>query len=772
MGETMSKRIPGPVLCALFVALLAAGPARPLDGDEEIGFERTPPRLAFIDGEVSFWRPGAGDWAPAQVNTALAAGDELFTGGAANLELQVDAAAFVRAGENTQLGLTGLEPDFLQLRVTEGHVSLDLRSRSASQTIEIDTPNAAFTIEKTGYYRVEVNGETTTFTSRRGGRATVTTAAGTSAVVAPSEQLVVIGTDAPATETYAASELDAWDRWNYERTDEQLDAVSARYVPAGVYGVDNLDHHGDWRLVPTYGAVWVPRGVPVGWAPYSTGRWMYDPYYDWTWVDDAPWGWAPYHYGRWVYTSGYWGWCPGRVVARPYYSPALVAFYGGGGFSVGVSFGAASVGWVALGWGEPLLPWWGPVGYRGVPRWRGWGGPRVVNNVVINQKTVINVRDIQHYRNAGVRDAMVTVDRDRFGRRSGAEQRYARGDASRFRPVHGELGVRPDRSSLVASTGEARRPARQVRERSVVAVREPRVDRSPELGSSRNARSSQQRARTGRDAAQASALPTRLVQPADGSKRIETSRRPPFARSGGSEREIAPPAPRFEQVQREEATRRDRQRPEAAAGKVPDAPSAAAPERGRARRAPAQQAPAAARERGSSAEPVPTAERGQRVRTTRAPAIDRQGAARVEPSPPSPPEPSRSALRSGGSTSRSEREPTAVSRSRAERASRSTSSARSAARERAAPSTRQLPGEPANRVKRQPSERAPRAEPAAPRQVQAPRSDRQRQGGGELRAAQPQQRGGGEMRGAQSRQGGGGRAGGAPRGGSPRQGNR
>ncbi len=31
--------------------------------------ERTPPRLSFTDGKVSFWRPGAEDWSPAQVNT-------------------------------------------------------------------------------------------------------------------------------------------------------------------------------------------------------------------------------------------------------------------------------------------------------------------------------------------------------------------------------------------------------------------------------------------------------------------------------------------------------------------------------------------------------------------------------------------------------------------------------------------------------------------------------------------------------------------------------
>src|SRR6185437_8285637 len=49
----------------------------------------TPPRLAFIDGEVSFWRPGAEDWAPAQQNTALAAGDHVYAGDGANFELEL-----------------------------------------------------------------------------------------------------------------------------------------------------------------------------------------------------------------------------------------------------------------------------------------------------------------------------------------------------------------------------------------------------------------------------------------------------------------------------------------------------------------------------------------------------------------------------------------------------------------------------------------------------------------------------------------------------------
>jgi len=734
------------VLCG---ALLAAPSAKSLVSDEEIGFERTPPRLGFVDGEVSFWRPGAGDWTPAQVNTALAAGDELYTGGAANLELQVGAAAFVRAGENTQLGLTSLEPDFLQLRVTEGHVSLDLRNRKTSQTIEIDTPNAAFTVEHTGYYRVEVEGETTTFTSRRGGRATVTTAAGAPAAVAPSEQVVVTGTDAPGVETYAAAELDAWDRWNYERTDDQLDAVSARYVPSGVYGVDNLDHSGDWRVVPTYGAVWVPRGVPVGWAPYSTGRWMYDPYYDWTWVDDAPWGWAPYHYGRWVHVSGYWGWCPGRVVVRPYYAPALVAFYGGGGFSIGVSIGTPNFGWVALGWGEPLVPWWGPVGFRGAPRWGGWGGPRVVNNVVINQKTVINVRDINHYQNARVRDAIVAVDRDHFGRRSGGERRFERADASRFKPIHGDLGVKPDRTSLVAGTGTARRPSREVRERSVVAVREPRLDRTPELGSPRSARSSQQRSREERAEARTETPPTRVVRQEGG--RIEASQRPPFGRSGERERRISPPAPRFEEVQRQEEARGRRERSREAAAtrtRAPEAP--AAPEAVREPRSRRERTREAAATRTATPEAPAAPEvvrepRSRRERSAASPSERPQSAAPERPSP---------ARQEPGGELRSprvgERRERGTPRREPEQASPAPQQIpREPARERgqASPAPQQLPGEPANRVYPQRSGRMSRAQQIAPQEMEAAR-------GAEPRSGDPA--GGREMRGAQSRSGGGG----------------
>ncbi len=117
-----------------------AGAQAPAESGESA--EVTPPRVSYIYGEVSFWRPGAEDWAPARVNTPLAPGDVLYSGSGGNVEIQVGPRAFVRAAEETQMGLDNQEPDFLQLRVTGGHAALDVRELAAGQTVELGTPNA------------------------------------------------------------------------------------------------------------------------------------------------------------------------------------------------------------------------------------------------------------------------------------------------------------------------------------------------------------------------------------------------------------------------------------------------------------------------------------------------------------------------------------------------------------------------------------------------------------------------------------------------------
>jgi hypothetical protein len=438
--------------------------------------EATPPRVSYIHGEVSFWRPGAADWAPAALNMPLAPGDVLYAGPAGNVEIQIGPRAFARAAYGAQIGLDNQEPDFIQLRVTSGHAALDLRELAPGHTVELDTPGAAFTVERAGYYHAEVRPDTTAFRTYRGGSAVMTPAGGTATPVAANQQVVITGGDSPRVETAPPPALTAWDRWNYQRSDYLAQPASAKQLPAGVYGAETLDQHGSWRTVESYGSVWVPAGVAPGWSPYSTGRWIWDPRFGWTWLDDAPWGWAPYHHGRWIFVGSYWAWAPGPIIVRPVYSPALVVFLGGP-----VVVGRPLY-WAPLGWGEPVIRWWGRPRYVGVAWWGGWGGPRVVNNVVISRTTTVNVTTINVYRNVNVTNAVVGVPAGRFGQGAVRPVRLAdAGEARRLTPVRGAVDVRPVAASVTGSaTAAATRPPDAIRARPVVATRAP-VDTAPVL---------------------------------------------------------------------------------------------------------------------------------------------------------------------------------------------------------------------------------------------------------------------------------------------------
>ncbi|MGH2667643.1 MAG: DUF6600 domain-containing protein, partial [bacterium] len=272
-----------------------------------------------------------------------------------------------------------------------------------------------------------------------------------------------------------APQLTAWDRWNYERTDQLLRTASIQYVPPAVYGAEALNRYGTWRTAETYGPVWVPAGVPAGWVPYSTGRWIWDPRFGWTWLDDAPWGWAPYHYGRWVFIHDYWAWAPGPIVVRPIYAPALVVFLGG--VSVGLE---RPICWAPLAWGEPVIPWWGRPGLIGVPHWAGWGGPRVVNNIVIDRSTTINVTNITVYRNVNVANAVVGIPAEHFGRGHAQITRVGHVEVQGLRPVWGAPDVRPVAASVLPASGHAIKPPEAIQARSVVATRPPK-DWTPTL---------------------------------------------------------------------------------------------------------------------------------------------------------------------------------------------------------------------------------------------------------------------------------------------------
>jgi len=444
------------LLIAVFSAALLAHAQ-----DEPAADQPAPARLGVVEGPVSFWRPGMDDWAPAQLNAALAAGDSVSTGSRGTVEIQIGQADFVRLSGGTLLSLVAQESGLQQFRVGNGTASFDLRSAQAAQLVEIDTANAAVVVGSTGYYRIDVRGDATYLIVRHGGRATLTLPDGRSQSIGPGEELVATGTDRPMVERHAAAAPDSWDRWNDARSDYTAAALSNRYVPAGVYGAADLDRNGTWRDVDDYGSVWVPA-VASGWSPYSTGTWQWDPAFGWTWVDEAPWGWSTSHYGRWVFIDGYWAWAPGPRVHRVAYAPALVAFFGVG----------SGISWVPLGWGEPVVPWWGRPGFRGQPWWGGWGGPHIVNNVVVRGR-VGDVGSIV-YRNSGVSHAVIGMREEEFGRTHIHGSRLPPLRRDELVTIRGEHPIRPAQIGI-----ERQRPVTNLPQPPSVILPTPARNRVP-----------------------------------------------------------------------------------------------------------------------------------------------------------------------------------------------------------------------------------------------------------------------------------------------------
>jgi hypothetical protein len=145
--------------------------------------------------------------------------------------------------------------------------------------------------------------------------------------------------------------------------------VSGRNVDSVEVFYDSLAPYGDWINMPGYGWVWRPSGVPIGWRPYTNGRWLWSRY-GWTWLSYDEWGWAPFHYGYWSWVDGPgWCWMPGTT-----WGPAWVSwlyapgYIGWAPWYPGAYYGAHGGG--LYGWG---YNWW-----VFVPR-RGFMGP-VTNN--------------------------------------------------------------------------------------------------------------------------------------------------------------------------------------------------------------------------------------------------------------------------------------------------------------------------------------------------------------------------------------------------------
>ena len=469
------------------ILLLLPMPPRALAQDNYQDPPTRAGRIGFVQGSVSFQPGGEGDWLDAVPNRPLTTGDNLWVDRDSRAEVQIGSTS-IRLGPETSLTFLDLGNDVTQLRLSTGSLYFRVRRFDCDDRFEVDSPNLAFNVEQAGEFRLDVNqnGDQTVATVWRG-RSEITGGAGDSYRLQAGQQGAFTGVDQLSYDVGEIGEPDDFGRWALSR-DQREDRVRSRqYVSEEMTGYEDLDDYGRWHEVAGYGNVWTPSGVPGDWAPYRYGNWTYVSPWGWTWVEQEPWGFAPFHYGRWASVEGSWCWVPGPVVVavRPVYSPALVAFVGGGGFSIGIGVGGGGgVGWFPLGPGEVFVPW-----YRTSPRYvenvnvtntrvNVTQVTNVYNNVTVNHVTNVT------YINQRVTNSVTVVNHDTFVNARPVHDNVVRVDARQLAaaPVTHDVArnIQPQRESVIGPAHQVQnRPPEQAINRQVVATRQPTVVNRP-----------------------------------------------------------------------------------------------------------------------------------------------------------------------------------------------------------------------------------------------------------------------------------------------------
>jgi FecR protein len=438
-------------------------------------------RLNYSVGSVSLQPGGEGDWVQAVTNRPITTGDNLWADKDARAELHIGSTA-IRMDSETSLTFLDLDDHTTQLKLSQGSVVLRVRHLDDGDILEVDTPNLAYNVQAAGEYRIDVNGdgnETDATVWHGRGEAT---GGGSSYVVVAGQRARFAGTDQLDHEIDQIPASDDFDNFAFSRDQHEDRSESANYISTEMTGYEDLDDHGSWHYVAGYGPVWTPAGVAADWAPYRAGHWAWIEPWGWTWVEDEPWGFAPFHYGRWAYLSSSWCWVPGPVVVRPVYAPALVAFVGGGGFSLSVGVGGGGVAWFPLGPREVYVPW-----YRTS---RVYVNNVNITNTRVNVTEVTNVYNVYNTHQTNVTrityvnqrgPAVTAVTHETFVNARPVGRNIVHVDERQIvsAPVSARVDVQPVRASVMGAGAPARfRPSATIVNRQVIATRTPTPPRA------------------------------------------------------------------------------------------------------------------------------------------------------------------------------------------------------------------------------------------------------------------------------------------------------
>jgi hypothetical protein len=425
-------------------------------------------RISVIQGNVSVEPASVDQFSAAEENYPLTTGDRIYADAGATAELETGDLA-VRLGPQADLTVTAMTDTLSQLGLAAGSVHLRSYSLDPNATVELDTPNIAVTVLQPGDVRVDVDPKSdSTEVTLISGQVQID-GNGLQQVLSPGQRVRLSGSDTVAAQWLNPVSQDALDAFSGTRDADYENglASASQYVNGDTIGAADLSANGDWESDSDDGPVWYPSGVAVGWQPYSCGRWAWVAPWGWTWVECESWGFAPFHYGRWVHRGPRWGWIPGPPFVRPYYSPALVVFVGGG---------AGVTAWFPLGPREPYVPWYhasplylnrvnvSNIYARNTVQVRNVYNQHVTN--VYNTTTVVN----HVYVNREVATVAVSQTNFAAGKRVTTSEVHLTPEALAAAPVLPHPLVTPQRSMIVST------PARAVPVRSSRPVMASRID--------------------------------------------------------------------------------------------------------------------------------------------------------------------------------------------------------------------------------------------------------------------------------------------------------
>lgn len=282
----------------------------------------------------------------------LAAKDVVTTGVTSNAEILLNPGSYLRLAENSEFQFDDISLDHLKLRLTKGSAIVEATGvADMNLGVQVATPNAIFTIIRSGIYRINVEREASELAVYKG-RASY----GSDKAEMLKGGNVIRLSKGVAELAKVPKEKDAFEVWSKQRA-QLLAKANERLSRRTLYGFLN-----DRRWDSSF---WGPRRFGLWTFNASFGCYTFLPfYYGWS----SPYG---HYYGSYLWAGGYYGGNPNPIIVNNQNPPGTQS----GPNPPGGSPGITPAGGVVPG-GGPVGPSLG-TGSNGAPRDPDSGGRAV-----------------------------------------------------------------------------------------------------------------------------------------------------------------------------------------------------------------------------------------------------------------------------------------------------------------------------------------------------------------------------------------------------------